>query len=321
MATRCHTCDPVRLVTCGGIRLASRAMPSPQPLILSRLLPGGGVVGLGDETVARASFARNWGGIRATQVHLDGGETPGGALVNNLISLNLGAEAVCEANFEGRGWESYRTPHHGVCVLPANLIHSARSSAGGDFLLVEVAPAFVEQALGAAGEPASLPLVLGSRDSFAEHVLLALADQARRTAPSTALAESLGTALVMHFAERGVLPEAPPAPVSLPSPTLGSVLEYVARHLDTPLSLERLASVAGMDLYRFARAFKQSTGSSPHRYLLEARINRAKELLRDPSRSITEIALQTGFATPSHFSVTFRRIAGVTPRAFRAGQR
>jgi AraC family transcriptional regulator len=135
------------------------------------------------------------------------------------------------------------------------------------------------------------------------------------------MAESLGTALVTHFAERGAVTESPAAPLSLPSPTLGSVLEYVARHLDTPLSLERLAAVAGMDLFRFARAFKQSTGSSPHRYLLEARINLAKELLRDPSLSITEIAMQTGFATPSHFSVTFRRIAGATPRDFRTGLR
>lgn len=296
-------------------------MPAPQPLILPRVLPGGGVVGLGDETVARASFARSWGAIGAAQVHLDGGELPGGALVNNLISMNLGAESVCEANIEGRGWESYRTPNHGISVVPARLAHAARARTGGDYLLVEVAPEFVNGILGGSPPGGLLPLVLGARDSFAEHVLLALADQGRRSGPSTALAESLGSALVIHFAEARVLPEPMAASLSLPSPTLGSVLEYVARHLDTPLSLERLASVAGMDLFRFARAFKQSTGSSPHRYLLEARINLAKELLRDPSGSITEIALRTGFATPSHFSVTFRRIAGVTPRAFRAGLR
>ena len=74
-----------------------------------------------------------------------------------------------------------------------------------------------------------------------------------------------------------------------------------------------------MDLYRFARAFKQSTGSSPHRYVLEARIARAKELLRNRAMPITEVAMRTGFATPSHFSVTFRRITSVTPRAFRGG--
>jgi AraC family transcriptional regulator len=296
-------------------------MHSPQPLILPRILPGGSLVGLGEETVARAAFTRDWGGIHAAQVHLDGGETPRGALVNNLISMNLGAEAVCEANIEGRGWETFRTPHHGVWVLPASLEHAARSRVGGDYLLVEVVPDFVAGILGGPQGAGALPLVLGARDSFAEHVLLALADQGRWGAPSSALAESLGTALVNHFAERRAIPEQPAAPHSLPSPTLDIVLEYIARHLDVSLSLERLASVAGMDLFRFARAFKQSTGSSPHRYLLEARIALAKELLRDQSRSITEVALQAGFATPSHFSVTFRRITGVTPRAYRDGLR
>jgi AraC family transcriptional regulator len=95
------------------------------------------------------------------------------------------------------------------------------------------------------------------------------------------------------------------------------VLDYVASHLDGPLTLRRLAELTGMDLFRFVRAFKQSTGASPHRYVLEARIAHAKELLRDRTLSITEVALRTGFATPSHFSVTFRRMARTTPRAYR----
>ena len=76
-----------------------------------------------------------------------------------------------------------------------------------------------------------------------------------------------------------------------------------------------------MDLYRFARAFKQATGSSPHSYLVEARITRAKELLCKSSVSITEVALRSGFASSSHFSVTFRRVTGLTPREFRKSQR
>jgi AraC family transcriptional regulator len=72
-------------------------------------------------------------------------------------------------------------------------------------------------------------------------------------------------------------------------------------------------------VFRFMREFKQSTGLSPHRYILEARIARAKELLGNRALSITDVALQTGFATPSHFSVTFRRIANATPRDYRSG--
>jgi AraC family transcriptional regulator len=300
-------------------------MPSAHPPILPRVLPGGAVIALSEEALARASILGSWEGIRAIQLQLDGSETPPGPLVNNLVSMNLGGDTVCGINVEGRGWESYPDPHYGLTVIPAHLPHVARGTTPGEFLLVELEPDFVAGVIGAGPAPSALPMVLGARDPFAEHVLLAIAEQARRGAGSAAVARGLGTALVTHLSERRAAATAalatPPAPSALPSPTLGRVLEYVARHLDTPLSLERLAAVAGMDLFRFARAFKQSTGSSPHRYLLEARIVRAKELLRDRALPITEIALQTGFATPSHFSVTFRRITGVTPRAFRDGQR
>lgn len=101
------------------------------------------------------------------------------------------------------------------------------------------------------------------------------------------------------------------------SARLHRVLDHVAGHLDSPPSLQSLAELAGMDLYRFVRGFKQSTGLSPHRYVLNARIEFAKELLRDRSLAITDVALRTGFATPSHFSVMFRRATKMAPRAFR----
>jgi AraC family transcriptional regulator len=293
--------------------------------LLPRVSADGSVHGLAEQPGVQAAFASDWGGVRAAQLHLDPLEVPEGYLLNNLVALNLGRESHCDSSFEGRGWETVHTPHHGVTVIPARLHYAARAREGGDYLLVELLPEFVSQVLGVRSEGSALPIVLGARDTFAEHVLLALAEEGRRDTQSALRAESLGTALVTHLAERRVVPHPlpspppPPSPASLPSPALGRVLEFVARNLDTPLSLERLASVAGMDLFRFARAFKQSTGSSPHRYVLEARILRAKELLRDRTIPITEIAYRTGFASPSHFSVTFRRITNVAPRAFREG--
>lgn len=288
------------------------------PTLVPRILAGGVVQGHVGGPGGGADFESDWGGIRATQRHLAAQELPEGSLVNNLLALNLGGETCCESNLGGRGWRSHRSPHHGVTVVPAGLSYSARTPEGADFLLVEVPPDFVTLVLGG-GKARALPLVLGARDAFAEHVLLALAEEGRRGARSAVLAESLGTALVTHFAERVAAAEPAPALFSLPSPQLRAVLEFIARRLDTPLTLKQLASLAGMDLFRFARGFKQSTGSSPHRYVLEARIARAKELLRDRTIPITEIAFQTGFATPSHFSVTFRRITSLTPRAFRDG--
>jgi AraC family transcriptional regulator len=233
------------------------------------------------------------------------------------VTLNLGAEAACDANLDGGGWRAHRTPHHGVAVYPALVPWAAREHHARDYLVLEIAPAFVSGVAGPPVAPAELRPVIGARDPFAEHVLLALDEEARAHAPNGAVrAEGLGAALVTHLLECD-LHAAIAHVAALPSPKLRRVLDYVAAHLDAPLTLRSLADLAGMEVFRFVRAFRQSTGVPPHRYVLEARIARAKELLADRTLTVTEVALRTGFATPSHFSVTFRRIADATPRAYR----
>ena len=72
-----------------------------------------------------------------------------------------------------------------------------------------------------------------------------------------------------------------------------------------------------MSQYRFARAFKQSTGIPPHQYLLSQRIERAKKLLTLTQLQIADISYQLGFASQSHFAATFRRFTKVTPKVYR----
>lgn len=71
--------------------------------------------------------------------------------------------------------------------------------------------------------------------------------------------------------------------------------------------------MAGVSLYHFANAFKQSTGATPRQFVLDRKIERAKELLRDPNRSVLEAGARTGFVDQSHFTKIFRRLVGVTP--------
>jgi len=94
-------------------------------------------------------------------------------------------------------------------------------------------------------------------------------------------------------------------------------MEYIHAHLDTKVELSRLADVAGVNLYHFARAFKQSTGESPHQYVLRRRIEHAKELLRRPHLSVIEASARTGFVDQSHFSKVFRRMVGMAPSEYR----
>src|SRR5262249_60369278 len=70
--------------------------------------------------------------------------------------------------------------------------------------------------------------------------------------------------------------------------------------------------------YHFARRFKESTGLSPHRYIIARRIERAKELLRgEEDLSLGQVAARVGFWDQGHFTRHFKRLVGVTPRRFR----
>ncbi len=82
-------------------------------------------------------------------------------------------------------------------------------------------------------------------------------------------------------------------------------------------ALSEIAGAVHLHEASFCRAFKQSTGSSPHRYLLAHRINRAKEMMKDPTRTLTDIAFDCGFSSSSQFSVVFKRIVGRPPRQYR----
>ena len=95
----------------------------------------------------------------------------------------------------------------------------------------------------------------------------------------------------------------------MPGTRLNRVLEYIAAKLHEDLSLLALAEVAGMNLYYFSRLFKQSTGLSPHRYVLEQRIRRAQHLLRTSDITILEASVRPGFADQGHFTKKRRKDA------------
>jgi AraC family transcriptional regulator len=91
----------------------------------------------------------------------------------------------------------------------------------------------------------------------------------------------------------------------------------MTEHAAEDLALEELAALVSLSAKHFARAFRQSTGMPPHRWLIERRIDRAKALLTEAGLNLAEIALACGFADQSHFTATFRKIVGATPGSFR----
>lgn len=96
------------------------------------------------------------------------------------------------------------------------------------------------------------------------------------------------------------------------------VLEYINEHLSQDIKLADLAAILGMSQFHFSHLFKQSLGTAPYQYLLQQRVERAKQLLKQSDALVVDIALQCGFNSHSHLSKQFRQVVGMTPTAYRA---
>jgi AraC-like DNA-binding protein len=99
--------------------------------------------------------------------------------------------------------------------------------------------------------------------------------------------------------------------------SLRRVREYVDAHLGSRLDVNALARIVGLSASQFSRTFHKAVGVPPHRYVVQCRVIRARELLATTRSSLTEIALTIGFADHSHFSRRFHEFTGVPPREFR----
>jgi transcriptional regulator GlxA family with amidase domain len=119
----------------------------------------------------------------------------------------------------------------------------------------------------------------------------------------------------------------PNHPIAIPSirgglspKTLRRVQDHIAANLGQKITNEALAQVAKLSPSHFARAFKDSQGVAPHRYILECRVKRTQELLAT-DLSLSEIAVEVGFSDQSHLTRWFREIVGVTPGSYRWSMR
>jgi AraC family transcriptional regulator len=112
-------------------------------------------------------------------------------------------------------------------------------------------------------------------------------------------------------------PRAGVAPVPIDPVKLRRVVAHIHSNLDQELDVASLAKLAGASASCFARAFRQHVGVAPHAYVLDLRVERAKELLAATELSLAAIALEVGFTSQSCLNVAFRRRAGTTPGRFR----
>jgi len=156
-----------------------------------------------------------------------------------------------------------------------------------------------------------------STDPALHHIAMALrAGVQSGAAVDRMYGEALSTALAVHLLrEYGAAVPGPKKQYGgLPREKLVRAVEYIQDQLDTDLTVSGIAQAVGMSPDHFTRLFKESTGQSPHQYVVEARVRKAKELLTTGKFTISEAAFHVGFADQSHLTRHFKRIFGLPPK-------
>jgi AraC family transcriptional regulator len=244
----------------------------------------------------------------------------------HLICLSLSSRPVRLLQIKGGKTHTAFYRKGDISITPARMPTFFRWEEDDNYLQIRIASRFIRQVARETltQNPDSLELIpeFRMRNPQLEAIVLMLQTELQQNHSGNKLyIDSLANVLAVHLL-RQYTAAAPPIPShqgGLPQRQLMQVLEYIDAHLNEDIKLIDLAILLDMSQFHFSALFKQAIGTSPYQYLLQQRIERAKQLLKQTERSIVEIALECGFNSHSHLSKQFRQSTGITPTAYRTG--
>jgi AraC family transcriptional regulator len=224
-----------------------------------------------------------------------GGESHSGSAVHGDIDI--------VPAFTAARWEMH-DPHDTALILslPSSLMNTVAEENGFDSRRVEIRNQFQ------------------IRDAQLENICWALKTEMESDYPSgrlyiDSLAVSVASRLVSSYSS--MARRSPDHSGGLGGRRLKQTLAYIEDHLSEDISLSQLASLTSISASHFKALFRQSTGVPLHQYVIQRRLDRAKDLLMVGKLSIAEIALASGFSHQSHLARHLRRASGLSPRAMK----
>jgi AraC family transcriptional regulator len=273
-----------------------------------------------------SSHGASWKNIQLARYQLPAGELPEGFALQHTIVLTSNNQSHNSKVFaEGRTYPqpfcNHQTKH--VVVFPAYLPLSIIWDCPLETTHYYLDPLFVSQIAHESLNPDKVEINITKlivSDPLLWQIsssLTAILENARHNSSfyADAMATAMSAHLVQFYATRHhTLREYQDG---LPSIRLKRAIEYINEHLGENLSLTEIAAQVDMSHYYFCRLFKQSVGMTPHKYLIQQRVEKSKSLLRQRELTIFDIAADCGFANPSHFAKYFRRYTGISPQEFR----
>ncbi|WGD53103.1 AraC family transcriptional regulator [Bradyrhizobium sp. CB1650] len=246
-------------------------------------------------------------------------------MVDHVI-MAFPAEPVRFERRDGKVFVNGMTRPGTVTVIPAG------SSSRWDIyqplsvLQLYLPPTTLERVAHEAGTAASSNLVerTAHPDSITSRLLLSAGDALEGCATLDALfrhqlMDLLATRLLAAYAGSPVMFQ--PVMGGLAPKVLVRAIERLRSESDADVSLAALAADAGLSRFHFCRAFKESTGLSPHAWLRQHRLEQAMKMLRDTETSIVSVAAELGYSSQTAFAAAFRKLTGESPSDWRRHMR
>jgi AraC family transcriptional regulator len=270
-----------------------------------------------------AEIPREWDGMYVAYAHFPPGEFVLPPVNGHLVTLHLGRPVTSVRRRDGCVYQG--TKVHGDIEMvpfgcPGSWVYESAEESIGIILAPELVQQMAAQTAQTSPEHVEIRNNFRTRDPLIEHIGLALFADLRDDSVDGRLfaelaAHLLAVHLLRHYATHTYRVREYSGGLS--GQKLRRVMELIHEHLEKDLKLGELAATVGASPYHFARLFKQSTGHTPHQYVITCRIERAKHLLAHTDLSIAEIAYRVGFASQSHFTTHFRKLLATTPKAYR----
>jgi AraC family transcriptional regulator len=211
-----------------------------------------------------------------------------------------------------------------LTLIPAGCQTLCWTKQAVDLLHVEIDPAFASTAIESGLHQPSLgpelPCLFRFDDAVCRELALSMLHEVEAQGSAARMyLESAATVLALRLHGLAGRTLAPVPRGGLPDRVLARAKEFLHDEMARNPGVAELSHVVGMNVHHFSRMFKRSTGLTPHRYLNEVRLERAKRLLTNGAMMIIDVALDTGFASPSQFTAFFRKRTGLTPTQYRRG--
>src|SRR6266403_4968201 len=273
--------------------------------------------------VVLSSVGTKWNDIVLEQRHVPSSERADVMYKRHVIAINVGPSITWEFKKEGRFQRVFKA-RGAISFFPSHQPFSGRLKVErgvfANVLFLALDPVFVRRvAEGLELDSDRIELVEQRRntDPTLRHIAMALRAGVQTDAALDRMyGEALSTALAVHLLRAyGAAVLGPKRQYGgLPREKLVRAVEYIQDQLDTDLTVSGIAQAVGMSPDHFTRLFKESTGQSPHQYVVEARVRKAKELLTTGKFTISEAAHYVGFVDQSHLTRHFKRIFGLPPK-------